>query len=127
MIIKAPFGVPYDHYSLHQDIQGDIVLKITMLRRAAVTTATASFLLGGLAVAAPASAAPGGSHTCSIATRTANKWTAHCTVTSGQARAVTKCSNGKTIYGAWVGRGRWTFAGECGVYWVKDWSSQGRA
>ncbi|MGW7450033.1 hypothetical protein [Streptomyces sp. NPDC054787] len=101
-------------------------MKTTMLRRAAVATATASFLLGSLTIAAPASAA-GSSHTCSIATRTANKWTAHCTVTSGQARAVTKCSNGKTIYGAWVGRGRWTFAGECGVYWVKDWSSQGRA
>lgn len=95
-----------------------------MLRRAAVATATASFLVGGLAAASPASAA--GNYSCTNWTQKVNKWTATCTVRSGQARAVTDCSNGKTIYGAWVGRGRWAFGGDCGIYFVVAQDTQGR-
>ncbi|MFG2296449.1 hypothetical protein [Streptomyces sp. NPDC048603] len=99
-------------------------MKLTVLRRAAVATATASLLFGGLAVASPASAA--GNYSCTNWNQKVNKWTATCTVRSGQARAVTDCSNGKTIYGAWVGRGRWAFGGDCGIYFIVAQDTQGR-
>ncbi|GGT62528.1 hypothetical protein [Streptomyces purpureus] len=100
-------------------------MKHTMLRRAAVAIATASFLAGGMTVAAPASAA-GGNYSCTNWKSKVNKWTASCTVRSGQARAVTDCSNGKTVYGKWVGRGTWAFGGDCGRYFIVAQDTQGR-
>lgn len=62
-----------------------------------------------------ASAAEGrDDYACGAWKSTKHGWSAQCIVWSGYARAVTDCSNGKTIYGAWTGRGSWTFRGNCG-------------
>lgn len=99
-------------------------MKLTVLRRAACTSVAAAFLVGGLATATPASAA--GNYSCSGWKKTVNSWSANCTVKSGQARAVTDCSDGKTRYGKWVGRGKWKFGGNCGVYYMTAQGTQGR-
>ncbi len=99
-------------------------MKRTAFRHAATATVATTFLIGGLATATPASAA--GNYSCGNWKQTVNSWSATCTVKSGQARAVTDCSNGKTIYGAWIGRGTWRFGGECGKYFVVAQDTQGR-
>ncbi|MGW1373341.1 hypothetical protein ACWD6P_03550 [Streptomyces sp. NPDC002446] len=99
-------------------------MKNTVLRRAATASVTAALLAGGVATATPASAAS--NYRCGNWKQTVNSWSATCTIKSGQARAVTDCSNGKTIYGAWVGRGTWRFAGECGKYFIVAQDTQGR-
>ncbi|ARX87096.1 hypothetical protein ACFWZT_39045 [Streptomyces alboflavus] len=99
-------------------------MKLTVSRRAVTTSIAAAFLVGGLATAAPASAA--GSYSCGNWKMKVNTWSASCKVKSGQARAVTDCSNGKTIYGKWVGRGQWRFGGDCGKYFIVAHTTQGR-
>ncbi|MER7348621.1 hypothetical protein ABT390_24815 [Streptomyces aurantiacus] len=99
-------------------------MKLTVSRRVAATSIAAAFLAGGLATAAPASAA--GNYSCSGWNVKVNRWTANCNVKSGQARAVTECSNGKTIYGKWVGRGKWKFGGDCGRYFIVSHGTDGR-
>ncbi|MGR4880598.1 hypothetical protein [Streptomyces sp. NBC_00354] len=92
------------------------------VRRIGAAVATAA-LAGGMVVALPgmASAAGPGYH-CKNWQTSSHKWTASCTVTSGQARATTECGNGKVIYGKWVGRGQWAFGGECGQYALMAYS-----
>ncbi|WP_246042607.1 MULTISPECIES: hypothetical protein [Streptomyces] len=99
-------------------------MKHDALRRAALATATAGLLLGAVATAAPASAA--GNYGCTGWKQKVNTWSAVCTVRSGQARSVTECSNGKTVYGKWVGRGKWRFGGDCGRYFIVAQDTQGR-
>ncbi|WP_258053224.1 hypothetical protein [Streptomyces sp. Ru72] len=89
-----------------------------------MATMATGFLIAGVAAAAPASAA--GNYSCSNWKQTPHSWSATCTVRSGQARSITECSNGKTLYGTWVGRGTWRFGGECGVYWVVSQDTRGR-
>lgn len=105
--------------------QGETLLKHTGWRQAAMASVATLFLVGGIATATPASAA-GGNYSCRNWKQTVATWSASCTVKSGQARAVTDCSNGKTIYGAWTGRGTWRFGGNCGKYFVVAQDTQGR-
>ncbi|MFD0412592.1 hypothetical protein [Streptomyces sp. NPDC127108] len=99
-------------------------MKLNMRRHAVTASVAAAFLVGGLATATPASA--GGNYSCGNWKMKVNNWSATCTVKSGQARAVTDCSNGKTIYGKWVGRGTWGFGGNCGQYFIVAHTTQGR-
>ncbi|MFD7234865.1 hypothetical protein ACFWAT_06075 [Streptomyces syringium] len=94
------------------------------MRHAVTASVATAFLVGGIATAAPASAA--GNYSCGNWKQKVNSWSATCTVKSGQARSVTDCSNGKTTYGKWVGRGTWRFAGECGRYFIVAQGTQGR-
>ncbi|MEU4198606.1 hypothetical protein [Streptomyces sp. NPDC045470] len=86
--------------------------------RAAGIAATAVFVGGMLLGTASPASAKSNDYACGNWKSGKHKWTASCIVWSGKARAETECWNKKrktyAKNGAWVGRGSWSFGGDCG-------------
>ncbi|MFD9892848.1 hypothetical protein ACFWY9_26180 [Amycolatopsis sp. NPDC059027] len=60
-----------------------------------------------------AQAHPYGSHAENDYRDSDNEWSSTVTVFDGQSRSITFCNNGTRKVGDWMGRGTWSFYGEC--------------
>lgn len=100
--------------------RGYQTVRMTGKRGRVAGIATAAVFVGGmlLGTATPASA-KSNDYACGNWKSGKHAWSASCIVWSGKARSETECYSAKkkktyAQHGAWVGRGSWTFSGNCG-------------